>query len=275
MAARAVTLPDEAMRHGEAPAPAMPGAPLAALGNQLRSTGFVWFLADLAHLPDDLCASTARETAWADSGRTAMDRPGWLARRRLARQVVATARDTDPAAVTIEADGMGRPILGGAGKGLHLSFAARHALALIGIAGAPLGVDLEIEEPGMALPWNILRPEESAWLEAQPDPLRLPAFLRIWTAKEAIVKLVGQGFRIAPERIRLPRPGAVDVDIRNLSGGERANPDNPGFDGITVLTCEALPVFVSQATGEGWGRPLGVSVAVARFMNPKAITGSG
>lgn len=263
------------MRHGEAPAPATPGAPLGALGEQLRRTGFVWFLADLAHLPADLCATTARETASADSGRKGMDRAGWLARRRLTRQVVAIARNADPAAVTIEADGLGRPILGGAAEGLHLSFSARHSLALIGIAGEPLGVDLEFEEPGMALPWNILRPDERSWLAAQTDALRLRAFLRIWTAKEAIAKLVGQGFRIAPEHIHLPQTGAGNVDIRNLSRGEHVNPDNPGFDGITVLTREALPVFVSQATGEERERPLGVSVAVARFMSPKAITGSG
>ncbi len=109
-----------------------------------------------------------------------------------------------PGTIRIDSNAQGRPEFRVGATGWHLSLSARGAVALIAIADAPCGVDLEIEEPDLMIPSNILRGDERAWLGEQPEPLRVAAFCRIWTAKEAITKALGVGFRIPPEDIALP-----------------------------------------------------------------------
>jgi len=268
MSASLPKLPHDALRHGEAETPASLGTPLADLGQRLQNTGFIWFFADLTHLPPALCPAMPEEEEQARMLPAGLARDGWLARRRLARQVVAEARGVNPADVGVATDVRGRPVLERAGLGFHVSFAAREALALIGIADRPIGIDLEIEVPDLVIPLNVLREDERAWLAAQPEALRACGFLRIWTAKEAIVKAVGQGFRLAPEQIILPALSGGDVDIRNLANSGEEMADYPGQSRLSILTREALRVFVSRPDGHKSGETRGVIVAVARSTAP-------
>ncbi|MCE2933414.1 MAG: 4'-phosphopantetheinyl transferase family protein [Rhabdaerophilum sp.] len=268
MSASLPKLPHDALRHGEAETPASLGTPLADLGQRLQNTGFIWFFADLTHLPPALCPAMPEEEEQARMLPAGLARDGWLARRRLARQVVAEARGVNPADVGVATDVRGRPVLERAGLGFHVSFAAREALALIGIADRPIGIDLEIEVPDLVIPLNVLREDERAWLAAQPEALRACGFLRIWTAKEAIVKAVGQGFRLAPEQIILPALSGGDVDIRNLANSGEEMADYPGQSRLSILTREALRVFVSRPDGHKRGETRGVIVAVARSTAP-------
>ena len=268
MSASLPKLPHDALRHGEAEPPAGLGTPLADLGQRLQNTGFIWFFADLTHLSPALCPAMPEEEEQARMLPAGLARDGWLARRRLARQVVAEARGVSPADVGVATDVRGRPVLERAGLGFHVSFAAREALALIGIADRPIGIDLEIEVPDLVIPLNVLREDERAWLAAQPEALRACGFLRIWTAKEAIVKAVGQGFRLAPEQIILPALSGGDVDIRNLANSGEEMADYPGQPRLSILTREALRVFVSRPDGHKSGETRGVIVAVARSTAP-------
>ena len=268
MSASLPKLPHDALRHGEAEPPAGLGTPLADLGQRLQNTGFIWFFADLTHLPPALCPAMPEEKEQAQTLPAGLARDGWLARRRLARQVVAEARGVNPTDVGVATDVRGRPVLERAGLGFHVSFAAREALALIGIADRPIGIDLEIEVPDLVIPLNVLREDERAWLAAQPEALRACGFLRIWTAKEAIVKAVGQGFRLAPEQIILPALSGGDVDIRNLANSGEEMADYPGQSRLSILTREALRVFVSRPDGDKRGETRGVIVAVARSTAP-------
>jgi phosphopantetheinyl transferase len=257
-------LPHDALRHGEAEMPAGLGTPPAELGGRLQRTGFIWFFADVTHLPPGLCPAMPEEKEQAQMLPAGLQRDGWLARRRLARQLVAEARGVNPADVSVAKNIRGRPVLERAGLGFHLSFAAREALALIGIADRPIGIDLEIEAPNLVIPFNVLREDERAWLAAQPEALRACGFLRIWTAKEAIVKAVGQGFRITPEQIVLPGLSCEDVDIRNLANSGERMADYREQARLSILTCEALRVFVSRSDGDERGETRRVSVAVAQ-----------
>ena len=80
-----------------------------------------------------------------------------------------------------------------------LSFSLSHSesFAMIAVvAGARVGVDIEIERPRSrldAVAARVLSADEHAeWLDAEP-PERVRAFLARWTAKEAYLKATGAG----------------------------------------------------------------------------------
>jgi phosphopantetheinyl transferase len=246
------------------------GTPIAALGARLRREGAVWFLANLARLPADLAPVLPEEEAEAERLPPGLARAGRLARRRLARHVAAEATGEKARDLRIGADAMGKPFFFGGAAAYHLSFSARGTLALIGLADQPLGVDLEIAEPGLAIPFNMLRAEECARLMAEPEAERISAFCRIWAAKEAIVKAVGLGFRIAPERILLPEQGERLVDIRILPNPAGNAGENPAASGPPVLTGAGIHVFVSRINGEAEepARRIGIVAARATGASP-------
>ncbi|WP_159038306.1 4'-phosphopantetheinyl transferase family protein, partial [Streptomyces sp. WM6386] len=79
------------------------------------------------------------------------------------------------------------------GTGLHFSLSHSHGIALISIADAPLGVDVQrvptLETVELCLPE--LHPAEQRELRALPDAEQPLAFGRLWTRKEAVVKAAG------------------------------------------------------------------------------------
>ncbi len=120
------------------------------------------------------------------------------------------------------------------------------------------------------IPSNILRGDERAWLGEQPEPLRVAAFCRIWTAKEAITKALGVGFRIPPEDIALPAVGRSHVDIRKFGESAVGENENRLVHDLLVLTREGIRVFVTRQSGEAQGGLAGicVTVACARMPSP-------
>lgn len=87
----------------------------------------------------------------------------------------------------------GRPVLHG--TGLHFSLSHSHGIALISIADAPLGVDVQRvptqETVELCLPE--LHAAEQQELRALPDAEQPLAFGRLWTRKEAYFKGLGTG----------------------------------------------------------------------------------
>ncbi len=253
------------MRHGLADAPEPAGTPIATLAERLARERFVWFFADMHQLPADLTRATPAEEIEAQSLPAGLPREGWLARRRLARHVAAAASGkAHPGTIRIDSNAQGRPEFRVGATGWHLSLSARGAVALIAIADAPCGVDLEIEEPDLMIPSNILRGDERAWLGEQPEPLRVAAFCRIWTAKEAITKAMGVGFRIPPEDIALPAAGTSHVDIRKFGESAVGENENRLVHDLLVLTREGIRVFVTRSSGEERAAPICCTVALAR-----------
>jgi|GEM_PF-2991312 len=161
-------------------------------------------LASRFAMPEGLPAPLASEQSAAAHFRDAAQAEGFLLRRRITRGIVARAFGRAPDEMTITPDSKGKPVLQGAGLALHLSFGAHGEVALIGIAHQPIGVDLEGEIAPEALPLNILRQDERAALLALPYAERGPAFLTLWTLKEAVVKALGCGFSVPPEAVHLP-----------------------------------------------------------------------
>ncbi|MBB5983014.1 4'-phosphopantetheinyl transferase superfamily protein [Kribbella solani] len=98
-------------------------------------------------------------------------------------------------------DETGRPRI--AGLAVSLSYTQQWVVVAASSDG-PLGVDLEELRPRDFQPlvdrWYT--PQERDWLRAQPD--QLIAFLRLWTAKEAVGKALGLGLHHAGLRREMP-----------------------------------------------------------------------
>jgi 4'-phosphopantetheinyl transferase len=118
-------------------------------------------------------------------------------RDRLASAVGASAE-----ALRFRADAHGKPQLEGQGRvQFNLSHSEDWALVAVGV-DAPIGVDLEMLRPveeALALARKHYTPAEAAAVQdAVGARARDEAFLRVWTRKEACLKAVGLGLRLAP-----------------------------------------------------------------------------
>ena len=132
---------------------------------------------------------------------------GWL------RRVLAGELGTAPAAVPIS-HGSGKPRLSGlAGPCFNLSHAGE--LAVVAVADREVGVDIEPTDVGAGLLHAVplaCTPSEVAALDRLLPRLRVEAFLRLWTAKEAYLKARGVGLTVAPDAVeidKLPGPWSV------------------------------------------------------------------
>ncbi|MFI7062101.1 4'-phosphopantetheinyl transferase family protein [Kribbella sp. NPDC050124] len=89
--------------------------------------------------------------------------------------------------------------------GLAVSLSRSHSwIAAAASFAAPIGIDIEDIHPrevnALANRW--FTPTELHWMSRQPDTMR--AFLRLWTAKEAVTKALGHP--LSPEALHRPMP---------------------------------------------------------------------
>ena len=89
----------------------------------------------------------------------------------------------------------GRPQVVGAP--LHISASSSGRQAVVAICDSPVGVDIEILDKTHEPPTNVLTTAEMTTLQGLGHPERWQAFLRLWTAKEAVTKADGRGL-LAP-----------------------------------------------------------------------------
>jgi 4'-phosphopantetheinyl transferase len=92
----------------------------------------------------------------------------------------------------------GRPVLAGAGAGLHVGLShTRGTVAVVTSRIAPVGVDVEAVRPlpCAALSRRWLLPEEADWVRGHGAERQTVAFLLLWTYKEAVGKARGTGLR--------------------------------------------------------------------------------
>lgn len=131
-------------------------------------------------------------------------RPGQPA-EPLARDWLSTELGTTPAALLIQRSAQGRPLLAGAHARWDASWS--HSGEGLLMALAPelrVGIDLELLRPrprAQVLADRFFAPAEAAVLAALPQEQREPAFVRLWCAKEAVLKAHGQGLSFGLHRL--------------------------------------------------------------------------
>lgn len=164
----------------------------------------------------------------AESERVARKRTALLRQRQAAsfqcvRVTLGDALGVDPRTLRIAIGGSGKPYL----EGRALAFNMSHSGGVGLLAWGPreLGVDVEamIARPTPALAGTILTATEfDAWQRLE-EPSRQAWLTRAWTRKEAALKAIGSGLRIAP----------ADVDV---GGGA-------GEGGPWTLTLDGHPLY--------------------------------
>ncbi|MFG2052731.1 4'-phosphopantetheinyl transferase family protein [Micromonospora sp. NPDC048930] len=168
-------------------------------------------------------AVPGRDTVYVWTGRAAGDQRELT--RRLLRRAGGALLDRAEAEIGVRRTPGGRPEVY-VPDGRTLPVSVSHVDGLVVVAarpGGPVGVDVERRRtlPAVALAERWYHPAEAAWLRARDGAGRELDFLRLWTAKEAVGKALGDGLRDGGLLRRMPPPGGPGELLRPL-------PDRPG-----------------------------------------------
>ena len=148
---------------------------------------------------------------------TQLPHPPGVAAQALARDWLARELDVDANQLALARDTHGRPRLGPALGGFDASWSHSGDQLLVALGdGVAVGADLERMRPrprALELAQRFFAAGETAWLQAQPDALRTTAFVRLWCAKEAVLKAHGRGIAFGLHRFRI---GEADGALRLL-----------------------------------------------------------
>jgi len=154
------------------------------------------------HAPVDTGALDPAELARAAEIADPHARARYLLAHVTLRRHLGRFLDLDPGAITFArlpcpvcGGPTGRPTVVDAPRPVHFSLSARGDVVLIGVAGVPLGVDVEVIPRFGTVPdvTRLLHPAEAAELAASPPDDHAVAFTRLWTRKEAYLKATGAG----------------------------------------------------------------------------------
>lgn len=155
------------------------------------------------------------ERARAD-GMAPRPRERFVRRRAALRRLLGEWRGESAAAVPIETGWRGRPVCA---EGPHFSVSAADELAVIALADAPLGIDIERnrevpEAAEIAAEW--FPDAVAAAIAAAPPALAVQTFLRSWVRLEALAKATGVGLA---DRLQRHAVATTDrVQVRDIEG---------------------------------------------------------
>ncbi|WP_431684181.1 4'-phosphopantetheinyl transferase family protein [Kitasatospora sp. KL5] len=133
---------------------------------------------------------------------------------------------------------------------LHFSMSHTGDMVLYGIAGTPVGMDIE----ATATPQVVaevtphLHPNEQAEIHLLPPGERPAAFTRCWTRKEAYLKGTGTGLAVAPD--------SVHLGTRPAHGPHHTIPAPPGWTVIDLDLGDNHHAAAAVAHTTGHPRPL-------------------
>jgi 4'-phosphopantetheinyl transferase len=161
----------------------------------------------LAQIAALRCVLTDDERARADRFHADRHRHRFIACRAQVRQLLAGYLNERPERIDFRLGPQGKPALGGlrSNSGIDFNVSNSHDMALCAVAWhCELGVDIEHLREGRdqeGLAARFFAPQEVAALNALPANLRIEAFLRCWTRKEAVLKAVGIGLSFPLDRL--------------------------------------------------------------------------
>jgi 4'-phosphopantetheinyl transferase len=176
---------------------------------------------DRALDPEGIAILDADERARAARFRFERDRRRFVARRAFLRRILAEHTGLEPGGVRYRRSAHGKPeLLDVDGVAFSTSHADDVAIVAV-VARGDVGVDIERVRPmpdALEIARRFFTARESAHLLATPASMRSAAFLRLWTRKEACVKLVGRGLSMPLGDFEvLDRPGGDVVGLRGTT----------------------------------------------------------
>ena len=123
----------------------------------------------------------------------------------LAREWLATELGASTDVLAIQRTAQGRPMLAAPHTDWDASWSHSGEGLLMALAqGLRVGIDLEVRRPrprAQVLANRFFAPAEAAALATMPDAARERAFVRLWCAKEAVLKAHGQGISFGLHRL--------------------------------------------------------------------------
>lgn len=135
----------------------------------------------------------------------------WLRCRAALRAILAAQLDCAPREVNFTTGEFGKPLL--RDGSLHFNLSHERDLALVALSlDGPVGIDLEHlrRAPDLSdCAQTFCHPDELAALPPEGHARNIE-LLRLWTAKEALLKALGTGFSQPPEAISILTPQLHD-----------------------------------------------------------------
>jgi 4'-phosphopantetheinyl transferase len=186
-----------------------------------------------------------------------------LLSRGILREILARYTGEDPQQLDLRVTAGGKPFLTGSDLVFNISHSKN--LFLCGVScSTDIGVDIQEVFPISNLPWIIgsyFSPAEQSCLRAMPDTQSQETFFAIWTAKEAWLKALGEGFQRSPQGFSvLPAPR----DNRYLLMDESGR--NPLDGGWTIV-----PVAISGDYKAALAVNSSVDTTVRYTFSPEAL----
>ncbi len=170
--------------------------------------------------------------------------------RRLLGELLACA----PERILFGYGAAGRPEILWPATDLTFNISHSRSSTLIGVArGTPIGVDLEWPDEQidpLAVGRRVFSAEELRRLKSCNAREQKRVFFKLWTAKEAVLKMLGAGFSLEPRRVDLAR--AIDpttpacIPLQHLGHAYRVRLTHlelapPYMAAVAVLVPEAAP----------------------------------
>jgi 4'-phosphopantetheinyl transferase len=167
------------------------------------------------------------ETARAARFRFERDRARYVRGRAFLRRALGAATGQDPAKLVLTEIGKGKPFLDDT---VHFNLSHSAGLAVLAMSeSGPVGIDLEFIDRRI----DILGLVRSCFNEAEarnilslPVPEQPARFFAFWTAKEARMKLTGDGMSLPPQQIALDIEDGVPVGY--------LRPDSPATQAVFI-----------------------------------------
>ena len=134
---------------------------------------------------------SARESQRYESFAHQDHRRRWGAARGTLREVLGSALGVAPAEVAFRYGAHGKPEV----SGLRFNISHSGSAAVIALGRREVGVDVELPRPRRSdrIARRFYAPGENQFLFSLPDGPRADAFFRLWTCKEAFLKVTGEG----------------------------------------------------------------------------------
>jgi len=165
--------------------------------------------------------------------------------RATVRRLLAVYLQTQPEAIRFVQGAHGRPALAAPHAGFDINWSHSGECLVLAIARRlpVLGVDFERHRSrarALQLARRFYHPDEAEQLARLPASSVSDGFLRLWTAKEAVLKALGEGLRFGLDRVRFRlHASSVDIDTFDSRAGPVSEWHLSRVDDETGFSCLA------------------------------------
>lgn len=156
----------------------------------------------VTHIDAATLLEEAATTVSADEREHAMrlyrkaDRQTYIFAHAILRLLLSLRLETDPRRIQFGCGKSGKPALVFPRRGLHFNISHADRTIAIGIAGNPIGIDIDAARDDIdveGIGGQFFTAEEQIYLKAASPEEQKERFFYLWTRKEALVKAAGTG----------------------------------------------------------------------------------